>query len=206
MEDLIATIEKKINAPLPGKDAQYRMAHGIRKYDLPTPDTATLAGILLLLFPKNDKLHTVFIERVSHKNDKHSGQMSFPGGRFDQEDGSSEYTALRETAEEVGVSSSKVRILGNLSELYIPVSNFLVHPFVGFTSEYPAFIPEPAEVKNIVEAPLKLLQNPATKSVTNLTLQHNFKLKDVPYFDVYGNVVWGATAMILNEFLEAIEN
>jgi 8-oxo-dGTP pyrophosphatase MutT (NUDIX family) len=145
----------------------------------------------------------VFIERVSNKkDDRHSGQISFPGGKLEDSDPSPAFAALRETEEEIGVEMNKVNLLGKLTDLYIPVSNFLVYPFVGFMEEEPVFRRQESEVASIVESPLDHLLTPETRGVTHLSIQNGLTIPDVPYFDVDGHVVWGATAMMLNEFLE----
>ena len=161
--------------------------------------------MLSLFYPKQGDWYLVLIERMSNNlQDRHRGQISFPGGKREKEDDSLLQTALREAEEEVGVPSRLVKPLGKLTELYIPVSNFLVQPFVGFTEKTPSFSPEPLEVKSIIEVPLSLLLDPKTVKTTSIRLTDNMTLQHVPYYDVYGNVVWGATAMMLSELLEII--
>ena len=109
-------------------------------------------------------------------------------------------SAVREAEEEIGVPRSGVRVLRDLTPLYIPVSNFLVHPFVGMTDQRPDFLPQPEEVAQILEVPLRTVLDPGIRQVTDLQIHSGFTLKDVPYFDLSGHVVWGATAMILSEF------
>lgn len=196
------------NNELPGREAQYGMAHGARKawlnnYHVPTH--AKRAATLTLLYPENDGFNIVLMKRVTNPKDRHSGQVSFPGGKVEEDDRDLEHTALREAEEELGIPQTTVSILGKMTDVYIPVSNFLVHPFIGFTPNKPSFQLQHSEVQQIVEAPLSVLLNKANRKTTNLTLPNNITLKDVPYFDVNGNVVWGATAMMLNEFTTIIE-
>ena len=203
MKELITKITTAFQQPLPGREAQYQMAAMDRPKDhvikLKKP---RVASVLILLYPKNNEPYIVLIERTSkNKNDRHAGQISLPGGSHDPEDINYKVTAIRETHEEVGVAKNDIQILGQLSDLPIPVSNFLVHPFVGYCNNTPTFVPEIAEVKSIIEVPLSHLQNPATKQITDLVTPGNFKLSNVPYFNVDGHVLWGATAMILSEFL-----
>ncbi|MEL6862853.1 MAG: CoA pyrophosphatase, partial [Bacteroidota bacterium] len=137
--------------------------------------------------------------------DRHSGQVSFPGGRYEPEDKSLASGAIREAQEEVGINPSDIQLLGRLTELYIPVSNFLVHPFVGFVNHRPSFIPQESEVAEILEVPLSHLLDPMNTRTTKIHLPQNVILSDVPYYHVAQKVVWGATAMMLSEFLEVVE-
>ncbi len=205
MKKLIPHLQERLQAPLPGPEAQYRMAHAVRgKYQLSSAD-ARVACVLLALYPKASDWHLVLIQRVSsNPNDRHGGQISFPGGGYEATDGSLENGALREAEEEVGVLPKDVNLLGRLTELFIPVSNFMVHPFIGHLDYAPQFIPQPSEVQEIIEVPLSTLRNPNNRQLTEIRISNNMTLKNVPYFDVNGRVVWGATAMMLNEFLELL--
>jgi len=203
MDAFIKTLQTQLQAPLPGRAAQYKMAHFVRQQYKPAPETATKAAVLALFYEKNKEPHLVLIERVStNKNDRHSGQMSFPGGKQDADDKDISYTALRETEEEIGIPIKDVQIIGRLTNLYIPVSNFLVHPFVAYLEETPVFNAQESEVNQIVEVPFSLLQDKATRQKIDLRISTNMTLKGVPYFNVFGKVVWGATAMMLSELLE----
>ncbi len=207
MQELINKISNAFQQPLPGKPAQYKMA----AMDRPRNQVIQLknpkdASVLILLYPKNNEPHLVLIERTSrHKNDRHAGQISLPGGSHDPTDTDFEMTAIREAHEEVGVVTKDIQILGQITDLPVPVSNFLVHPFVGYCNNTPTFTPEEAEVKSILEVPLSHLQNPSTKQIKDLVAPGNFKLTNVPYFEIDRHVLWGATAMILSEFLSMLE-
>lgn len=203
-DDFICNLEKKLQGPLPGPEAQYRMAHVARRSaPLPPANDVKLASVLALFYPKGGDWHLVFIERASaNPKDRHRGQISFPGGRYEEEDQQPVNTALREAEEEVGVNARNIQVIGNLSELYIPVSNFLVKPFVGFTPDTPRFRPQAEEVKDILEVPFSLFQDPLTIQQVDLPLSENITLKNVPYFNVFGKILWGATAMMMSELLE----
>lgn len=193
---------------LPGREAQYEMGHGTRKAWLNNyhvPAHARRAATLTLLYPENGNLKIALMKRVTNPKDRHSGQVSFPGGKVEKADRDLAHTALREAEEELGVPQTTVSILGKMTDLYIPVSNFLVHPFIGFTPNKPSFQLQHSEVQQIVEAPLAILLNKANRKTTNLTLPNNVTLKEVPYFDVNGNIVWGATAMMLSEFTAIVK-
>lgn len=114
-------------------------------------------------------------------------------------------TALREAEEEVGVDRSQVKILGNLSDLYIPTSNFLVSPVVGFLDKRPEFLAEEKEVSRIIQTELRFLFKPEIRKQKILRLSQSMSL-DTPYFEIDGEVVWGATAMILSELIELFQS
>lgn len=201
----ITTLQHQLSQPLPGPTAQIKMASGTRKKFPTIPANAKEACVLCLLYLKNNEWHIVLTQRVStNTNDRHSGQMSFPGGKYEPTDSTYENGALRETEEEVGIAADDITILGKLTPLYIPVSNFYVHPFVGVLDYVPAFTPEVQEVQEIVETPLSLLLEDSTRQITDLTIR-GYAIKEVPYFNVYGKVVWGATAMMLSEFVEIVK-
>lgn len=202
--------EKLQNTPLPGQEAQLKMAHNLRGHKLirhHVPDDARKASILVLLYPHEEELHLVLMQRQSKykENDKHSGQISFPGGGYEEIDKTFERNALRETREEIGVPEDAITVLGKLTDLYIPVSKYMVYPFVGFVPERPQFELDDNEVKYVIEVPLSHLQNPENKKTTTRKLNQHITLQDVPYYDVFEHVVWGATAMMLSEFLEVVE-
>lgn len=206
MLELIEKVGHQLKQPLPGVEAQYRMATLGRYRKITPPVTAVDAGVLALFFPKNDVWHIVLIERASrHPQDRHRGQISFPGGRHEPKDPSLEFTALREAEEEVGIDADKVEVLGKLTELYIPVSNFLVHPYVAYTEEQPDFTPQPSEVASILEVPFEHFLTEQNIRRTDMTVQGNIRLKDVPYFDIGGKILWGATAMMMSELLALVE-
>lgn len=196
----IQNLENRLNQELPGPNVQDLMSPTKdEKYRVLSSDYK-IACVLLLLFPKDKEWHISMIERTNrHAEDKHGGQISFPGGQLNESDDSYEDCALREAYEEIGVSPDIVGILGGLSPLFVFVSNFLVHPFVGFTTEYPKFIKQESEVKNILEVPLPHLLKPKTKGFSHVEVRGTI-LENTPFYDVYGHKVWGATAMMLSEF------
>jgi 8-oxo-dGTP pyrophosphatase MutT (NUDIX family) len=200
---LIDNIAEHLNAGLPGQEAQFQMASLNRYTKVTPPDNAVDASVLLLLYPGiSNELKMVFIERMSENlNDHHRGQISFPGGRFEKTDADFAETALREAEEEIGVAASSVEIIGALTELFVPVSGYLIHPYVGFTNKTPSFIPQQSEVQSIIESDLETIMDRKARKYKDVRTPSNMLLKNVPYFDIEGRTVWGATAMILNEFL-----
>ncbi len=207
MYEVIAQLQNALSKPLPGRAAQLRMAHMGRKLYVEPPAHARKAGVLALLYPRAAQWHIALMLRVSgNAQDRHSGQVSFPGGSFDPlQDHSLLDTALRETEEEIGVSRQAVQVMGALTDLYIPVSNFHVHPFVGFVSDTPPMTPQSDEVQHILEAPLPWLQNPAARQHADIVLGKDLVLPQVPCFMIQDHVVWGATAMMLSELLALLE-
>ena len=188
--------------PLPGLDAQLTMAPSPRLgWDpLKFPAGATDGAALLLVYPHDDTLHLALTVRGSGLRN-HTGQVSLPGGRVD--DGETiETAALREANEEIGLDPAAVELLGRLTPLHIPVSGFLLHPVVGFTSMRPAFQRAEWEVARIIETPVRLLSDPAVVKREFQTRVVGGQSIDVtvPYFDIDGEKVWGATAMVLAEF------
>ena len=156
------------------------------------------AAVLILLYPVKGELHVVFMKRNEYDG-PHSGQVSFPGGAWEAQDLSLEHTAIRETREEMGIEED-LEILGALTPLHIPVSNFLVFPFIAWLELTPVFSPDRSEVQYVIEVPLKDLLDPAARE--SETLVHHGKTIEAPYYRVGKEKIWGATAMMLSEFLE----
>ena len=189
------------DAPLPGRAVQYEMAHVVRRTFAEPPPDARTASVLVLLYPKATTWHFALIQRTSHVgNDAHRGQIGLPGGKIEAADLSPAAAALREAEEEIGVPSGAVDLLGALTPLYIPVSKFLVHPFVGTTATRPDFVLQASEVADLYEVPLQSLLRPESRRVTDLPFGERLTLQNVPYFHLADKVVWGATAMILSEW------
>ena len=205
MDDFINKIADRLRQPLPGAEAQYKLAHVSRHHAPTPPDDVRQAAVLALFYLKADDWHIVLIERESsNPNDRHGGQIGLPGGKYETSDASLQDTALREAEEEVGVDASRVEVLGALTELYIPVSNFQVNPYVGFTNYTPNFSPQIEEVRAILEVPFRVFQQPEALRSTDLRITPNITLRNVPYFAVQDKIVWGATAMMLSELIEAL--
>lgn len=202
-QTFIHSVKAKTGVPLPGMAAQYKMAHINRPPgDLEIPSNAREASVLMLIYPDGEQASTVFIKRAGKDHrDRHKGQISFPGGKREMIDRDLSDTALRETEEEIGVPAHSVQLLSPLTPLYIPVSNFLVHPFVGFRHEKPKFILQTEEVEDVIEIPLNHFRSPTTLYHTDIPVHNGIILKNVPCYDLNGTVLWGATAMILSEFL-----
>ncbi|PLX11628.1 MAG: coenzyme A pyrophosphatase [Marinilabiliales bacterium] len=192
---------------LPGIEAQLKMAPITRLQELQKQRNSAKprkSAVLVLFYPYKEKLMLVLMKRTDD-NTVHSGQISFPGGKYEKQDKNLQETALREANEEMGIIPEKVEIIGELSKLYIPPSNFEVFPYVGFTAERPDFIANKIEVARIIETEVNILLNPAT--FTKKDINHrNGSLVNVPCYYFDNNLIWGATAMLISELTMIINN
>ena len=206
MKFTVNMIEAALRKPLPGIKAQLRMAPRPGSLKLPTPQsTPRKSGVLILLFPSEETGELCFVlTRRTEIVADHKGQISLPGGAVDPDDPSIAYTALREACEEVGVCSDVMRILGPLTPIYIPPSDFCVQPYVAYMSQSPQFFPQPEEVAEIIEVPLPHLLDEQNVVVEEWLLDD--EVKQVPFFNIYGHKVWGATAVVLSEFAAILED
>ncbi|MFA5419841.1 MAG: CoA pyrophosphatase [Bacteroidales bacterium] len=185
---------------LPGISVQLRMAPPSRQLEIERSrnQVPRKSAVLICFFPKNGEAHLIMIKRAVDET-VHSGQIAFPGGKAEKEDISLENTALRETFEEVGIQPKQIEIIGKLSDLYIPPSNFLVTPFVGIIQEEPHLRPN-YEVERVLVIPLSDLMNQA--NCVEKTISVRSTQLRVPCFTLDGEIVWGATSMMLAELLE----
>lgn len=204
--EFIAKLRYRLESELPGKWAQMLMTSSSRILDFDNiPTNYKKSSVLILLFPENDLIKTVFIQRPKYEG-IHSGQISFPGGKYEKTDDDLLFTALRETHEEIGVNINENCIIGRLSELYIPPSNFMVYPFVGFLEEKPLFIADSNEVSEIIQANIFDFideNNVILNGEIKLFLEKKLK---IPYYNIDKHIIWGATAMIMSEFVQIIKS
>lgn len=201
---VVDQIKTEISKGLPGESAHAAMSPIDRKkINWVTTDAIRESAVAIVLFEKNDLPHCLLIQRTEYEG-KHSGQMSFPGGKKDPEDIDLEYTARRECFEEIGIPVEKGTLLGELTSVFIPVSSFIVRPFLFFHDEIVELIPNEREVAEIVSFQLSDLTEENIISTMEIPLTNGTYLKEVPYFDLEGKKVWGATALILNEMRELL--
>lgn len=191
---------------LGGLNTQFKLAPALRlayNADKIKAKNPKKAAVLILFYPnKNGETTFILTERAKYKG-THSGQISFPGGKIDDKDRSLQETALRETFEEVGVLPEAIEIIRELTDVYIPPSNFLATPFIGFMENAPFFIAN-YEVKSTIEVLVEDLLNEMSLSTVNLTTSYMDNL-EVPCFKLNGYIVWGATAMMLSEIKELLK-
>ncbi|OPY71498.1 MAG: putative NUDIX hydrolase [Syntrophorhabdus sp. PtaU1.Bin050] len=197
-------IEAALRKPLPGLPAQMRMA--------PLPDSLThpplhshprQGGVLLVLYPyaKGGELFLVLTRRTDTMAN-HKGQISLPGGGSEPQDSSIVHTALREACEEIGLCRDDLRILGALTPLYVPPSDFCIHPYVAYLSHRPLFSPQPHEVAELLEVPFRNFLGEKNVHFEERIIRG--KPVQVPYFDACGHKVWGATAIVIGELAAAV--
>lgn len=205
-KDFINKIEDFKTANLGGLEAQFKMAPKLRlKYnqDKIVASKPRKAAVLALFYPnKNNETTLLLTQRATYKG-THSAQISFPGGKTEKSDKNLENTALREAFEEVGVKSSSVKIIRELTDVYIPPSNFLATPFIAFVDQKPNFILN-HEVAKIIEISVSDLLNDEHLTTVNLTTSY-MKNIDVPCFKIDNHIIWGATGMMLSEIKELLK-
>lgn len=204
--DFLKYIPKIEKEKLPSVEAHMKMAPLERVSSLSSKEylnrAPRKAAVMMLLYPKNGEVYLALIVRNSYPG-IHASQIAFPGGKVEPTDENLQFTALRETHEEIGIVPASVEVVKPFSELYIPPSNFLVAPFLGLVHEEVSFVPSPYEVKRVLELPLKDLLDDRiiTKVIMSTSYADNIS---VPVFNVDKYVVWGATAMMMSELKETI--
>ena len=204
--ETIAWLQHRLTQALPGRSAQEKMIGRVLPMPLTVPANARLSAVLCLLFPIKSELNILLMKRMED-NTPHSGQVSFPGGSYEVTDANLQATALREAEEEVGIPAAQVEVLGALTPIYIPVSNFHVYPYIGFLAEQPNYILSHSEVARTLEEPLQYLLHPSRKTKTDVISP---AIKQViPNVNAYqladGTIIWGATAMIIAELETILE-
>jgi 8-oxo-dGTP pyrophosphatase MutT (NUDIX family) len=207
-ETFVKSASKIKNLNLPGEDSQFKMSPPFRETLIDANKAkmkhAKQAGVMALFYP-NDKGETylILILRKTYKG-VHSAQVGFPGGKYENDDPDLEYTALRETYEEVGVPIVDVQVLKAMTKLYIPPSNFTVSPYIALTTQTPKFIKQDEEVEDLIEVSLSHFLD--DKSTTHVNVMTSMKVElEVPAFTLNGHVVWGATAMMLSELKDLLK-
>ncbi len=206
--DFEKRIVKVTKMDLPGEMVQFKMAPIERLQELKRvaleKNNAKRAGVMSLFYPSKDfETHLILILRKTY-NGVHSAQVGFPGGKLEDQDETIQDAALRETEEEIGISRETISVLKKLTEIYIPPSNFFVQPFLGITRELPKFVPQEEEVEALIEVSLRDFMDDG--NIITQTLSTSYaKSIEVPAFKLNEHIVWGATAMMLNEVRELLK-
>lgn len=230
----IDTLKIRLQEELPGAASHLKMApahrldefRAIRDKDF----NPRLSAVLVLLYPGDAGStmpagQTSFVDAPSSENSSpplsnlkivfirrgeyvgiHSGQIAFPGGRYEDDDADLCETAMREAEEEIGVSRDSYEIIGQLSDLYVPPSNFLVRAFVAYAPRRPSYIPDPREVQEVIELDFSHFFNSTNIKVKDFPAHNSLNNTSAPYFDVEGVTIWGATAMMLTELVDLTVN
>jgi len=203
IDTLIEKLKNNCNGALPGEKAQNMMLPKSR-VDVQFPKSvehAIPSAVLILLYPNNDNINFILTERTNEVQ-HHKGQISLPGGSWVKGEHLSE-TALRETEEEIGIPADEIEIICELTPLFVNVTGYMIHPFVGYVTKKPNIIPDPNEVKNVFTATISDLLNSKSSETELWTIRET--PVDVPFYKLDKYKVWGATAMILSEFKHCIE-
>lgn len=204
----IDKFQAKIMEGLPGEKAHADLMPLNRPFSseaLKEKQNYRKSAVGIVLYEELSSIRCILIQRPQYKG-VHSSQVSFPGGKMDVEDPNLEYTAKRECMEEIAVHPDLMTTIGELSHVYIPVSNFFVQPYVFFVETLPDLIPDEREVDEIFTFEIERLLDDELLKLTDLKFKDGFIRKNIPYFDIEGRVVWGATAMILSEFKSVLKS
>tara|TARA_R110002050_G_scaffold300795_1_gene472826 strand:- start:11594 stop:12271 length:678 start_codon:yes stop_codon:yes gene_type:complete len=199
----IQHIQQLLQSDLPGEKAHRKMLPPGRKLSANFNEMSEVkySSVLLLLFPHEGRIYTCLTRRNPNMKN-HPGQISFPGGRIEEGE-SPELTAMREAQEEVGISPLDIRLLGMLSQLFIPVSGYTIFPYVGWVDHKPNFVLNEAEAEKLILLPVQeFLQEERIAHTEMDTIRGRLR---VPYYPYEGEIIWGATAMILAEFFEILK-
>ncbi|MBU1822601.1 MAG: CoA pyrophosphatase [Bacteroidetes bacterium] len=202
-DSFVVDLKQRFQRPLPGEKAHAQMVaqSAIRLYSKPNERTRKSA-VLIVFYPYQGEVYLPLILRPAYDG-VHSGQMAFPGGRYEFTDEDLIRTAKREAQEEIGLRITDVHVVGVLSELFIPPSNFFVLPVVGYMNYRPEFFPDPREVEKVLEVKLSEIQDKTI--VGTSTIQVRDKTIMAPHYAIQNYKVWGATAMMISEMLTLLE-
>lgn len=206
-EEFLKYTPKIQNVALPATQAHAKMAPANRLDLIKAIDfnkvTPKQAAVMMLFYPKASQTHLALILRTSY-NGVHSSQIAFPGGKVEDFDADLQQTALRETHEEIGVHPNHINVVRPFTEVYIPPSNFMVYPYLGFCESELEFVLQEDEVAGLVEFPFVDFMD--DRIIVNSTMKTSYAGNiEVPGFQVKDHFVWGATAMMLSELKETLK-
>jgi 8-oxo-dGTP pyrophosphatase MutT (NUDIX family) len=199
--DFYQALKEELTLPLPGITFQIKMAPKHRKLDYDGVLKQNAAVSIVIIPSEKEEKGILLIKRPEYDG-HHSGQVSFPGGKEEQDDENLVQTAIRETYEEIGINLVEDHLIGTLTPLFIPVSRYMVHPYVFLENEIKEFTIDPNEVEYVIHIPIKELLDDSLVKTTRIEISD--RTITTPYFDIEEEIVWGATAMMLAEFLEIL--
>jgi 8-oxo-dGTP pyrophosphatase MutT (NUDIX family) len=198
----------QVSHQLPGEDSHlemsplYRMKSSVA---LAINSNYKESAVAVILYLERDTIYGIVTQRNEY-NGQHSGQISFPGGKKDENDLDLRATALRESFEEIGVNTAYLEFVGELTPVYIPVSNFKMSPFLFYCQSRPQTSPDPREVAEIIHFEIQQLLNENNVGTTEIKLPDGTIRKEIPCFHLENKVIWGATAIVLNELKVILNN
>lgn len=202
-------LKQKFQLPLSGLSSHLKMAPPHRAKELvekkDMTQNAQKSAVLILFFHEQDVLKLVVIRRSDYVG-IHAGQIAFPGGRFDEEDVNVETTALREIEEEIGIPRMDIEIIGRLSDIYVPPSNFLISVFVGFLDKKPIYHLQKREVAEVIEISLKDLFEHGIVKEKDFYVSSVKAATNAPYYDITNAPIWGASAMVMSELIDMLKS
>ena len=202
-------IKLLLQKPLLGLTSHLKMAPPTRKTELEVAKKAMQfakkSAVMILLFHEGEKLKVVFIRRSFYVG-IHAGQMAFPGGRYEDSDVTVEETAFRELEEEIGIKRDKIELLGRISDIYVPPSNFLISVFVGYLSEKPFYTPDEREVAEVIEVDFEDFLKPENIAVKDFHVPSVNHAVTAPYYQTTHCDIWGASAMVVSELVDMLQN
>ena len=203
-QHFITQLEITITNDLPGEESQQKMRVNYdQSIELPfSKNNSTAAAVLILLYLEDNEIH-FFLTKRSNELEHHKGQISLPGGT-QEENEELTHTALRETQEEIGINKTSISIIGSMTPLFVPVTGFMIHPFIGYSSNKLEPTPDPSEVEAIFSVNISDLLNETNQTIEKRNIR-GYDV-EVPYFKLNNYEVWGATSMILSEFRDLIKS
>ena len=203
-QHFITQLEITITNYLPGEESQQKMRVNYdQSIELPfSKNNSTASAVLILLYLEDNEIH-FFLTKRSNELEHHKGQISLPGGT-QEENEELTHTALRETQEEIGINKTSISIIGSMTPLFVPVTGFMIHPFIGYSSNKLEPTPDPSEVEAIFSVNISDLLNETNQTIEKRNIR-GYDV-EVPYFKLNNYEVWGATSMILSEFRDLIKS
>jgi len=202
--EFIRELEETLKGALPAHEAHRKvMNHRKPIYQLDEKKlNARQSAVLIHIYPKNNQLHTVFIQRPIYEG-VHSGQIALPGGKAEEFDAGIEATALREADEELNIKATDLKVIGKLTPIYVPPSNFMIHPVIGYQESRPNFVIQKSEVASFIECKLEHLIG-EEKLISNEVIAGGNRMNAKGY-QLNEHFVWGATGMMIKEFAEILD-